>query len=145
MPSAFQVLCWMLYWPMEAKSLGFAALQPFGAYPWYMAGICASWQWSSAHTRNQWVAAPSTALSRGNIMLLSQLSYNSVIPVFTLSRFKTTESSDLHLQRNSVGKQFHTSQSVIFSKKYLSFPLVFSQFRWKKELVSFENVAKKQF
>ena len=30
----FQVPCWMLYLPMGAQALGFAPLQPFGAYPW---------------------------------------------------------------------------------------------------------------
>ena len=30
----FQVPCWMPYSPMGAKMLGFAPLQPFGAYPW---------------------------------------------------------------------------------------------------------------
>ena len=38
-----------------------------------------------------------------------------------LSNFKTTESLDLHLQRNTKENSFHTSESVIFSRKYLSF------------------------
>ena len=38
----FQVPCWMLYSPMGAQPLGFAPLQPFGAYPW-QAGICTTW------------------------------------------------------------------------------------------------------
>ena len=45
----------------------------------------------------------------------------STIQVSSLSTFKTTESLDLHLQRNTYENSFHTSQSVIFSKKCLSF------------------------
>ena len=59
----FQVPCWMLYSPMGAQALGFAPLQPFGAYPWQ-----AYVQPGSGHqpiTGMHRVAALSTALSMG--------------------------------------------------------------------------------
>ena len=54
-----------------AQSLGFALLLPFGAYPWqaYMQPGKGHWPTPGMHR----VAAPSTTLSRGSIMLLNQL------------------------------------------------------------------------
>ena len=61
----------MLYLNMQAQLLGFAPLQLFGAYPWqaYVQPGDGHWPTLGMHR----VAAPSTALSRGNLMLLNQL------------------------------------------------------------------------
>ena len=55
-----------------AQPLGFAPLQPFGAYPWqaYMQPSNGHWPTPGIHR----VAAPSNALSGGSLMLLNQLS-----------------------------------------------------------------------
>ena len=67
----FQMPCWMPYSPsMEAQPLGFAPLQPFGVYPWQ-----AYVQPGDGHRPTPGmhrVAAPSTTLSRGSLMLLYQ-------------------------------------------------------------------------
>ena len=67
----FQVPYWMLYSPMGAQPLGFAPLQPFGAYLWqvYVQPGDGLWPTLGMHR----VAAPSTVLSWENLMLLSQL------------------------------------------------------------------------
>ena len=53
----------MPYSPKWAQPLGFAPLQPFGAYPWqvYMQPGDGHWPTPGMHR----VAAPFTALSRG--------------------------------------------------------------------------------
>ena len=61
----------MPYSPRRAQPLGFAPLQPFGAYPWqpYV-------QPGDGHQPTlviHRVAAPSTTLRRGNLLLLNQL------------------------------------------------------------------------
>ena len=71
--SAFccQVPCWMPYSPLGAQLLAFAPLQPLGVYPWW-----AYVQPGDGHQPTpgmQRVAAPSTILSRGRLMLLSLL------------------------------------------------------------------------
>ena len=68
----FKVPWWMLYSHMEAQPLWFALLQPFGAYPWqaYVKPDDGHWPTPGTHR----VAAPSTALSRGRLLLLNQLS-----------------------------------------------------------------------
>ena len=71
--SAFyhQVPCWMPYSPLGAQPVGFAPLQPLGVYPWqeYV-------QPGDGHQPTPSmcrVAAPSTILSRGSLLLLSLL------------------------------------------------------------------------
>ena len=62
----------MLYSHMKAKPLGFAPLQPFGAYPWQ-----AHVQPGDGHQptpRKHRVAAYSTVLSRESLLVLNQLS-----------------------------------------------------------------------
>ena len=59
----FWVPCYMPYSPMGAQSLGFAPLQPFGAYPWQTYVQPGDGHWSSPGM--QIVAASPTALSRG--------------------------------------------------------------------------------
>ena len=68
----FQVTCWILYSPMGSQLLGSTPLQPFGAYLWYayMQPGDGHWLKSGIHR----VAAPSTALSRGSLLLLIKLS-----------------------------------------------------------------------
>ena len=68
----FQVPCWMPYSPMGAQLLDFASLQPFGAYPWkaYVQTGDGYWPTPDMHR----VAALSTTLSKGSLLLLSQLS-----------------------------------------------------------------------
>ena len=58
----FQVPCWMPYSPMGAQPLGFAPLQPFGAYLWqaYVQPGDGHWPTPAMHR----LAAPSTNLSR---------------------------------------------------------------------------------
>ena len=67
----FQVLCWMPYSPLGAQPLGFAPLQPLGVYPWqaYVQPCDGHWSTPGMHR----VAASSTTLSRGSLMLLSLL------------------------------------------------------------------------
>ena len=62
----------MPYSPMGPQPLGFAPLQPFGAYPWqaYVQPGNGHWPTPGMHR----VAAPSTALNRGSLLLLNQLS-----------------------------------------------------------------------
>ena len=57
------------------KPLGFAPVQPFGAYPWQPYVQLGDGHWPTPGMHQ--VAAPSTALSRGSLLLLSQLSINS--------------------------------------------------------------------
>ena len=67
----FQVPCWLPYSPMGAKPLGFALLQSLGVFPWQ-----AHVQPGDGHQPTPGmhrVAAPSTTLSRGSLMLCSQL------------------------------------------------------------------------
>ena len=73
----FHVPCWMAYKPMGAQPLEFAPLQPFGAYPWQAYvdpgdGHCPT---PGMHL----VAAPSTALSRGGLLLLNQWFFSQFI------------------------------------------------------------------
>ena len=67
----FQVLCWMHYSPSGAKLLGFVPLQSLGIYLWqaYVQPGDGHWPTPGMHR----VAAPSTTLSRGSLMLLSLL------------------------------------------------------------------------
>ena len=54
----FQVPCWIPYSPIGAQLLGFAPLQPYGAYPWQayvQPGDC-HWPTPGMHR----AAAPST-------------------------------------------------------------------------------------
>ena len=68
----FQVSCWMLNSPMGAQPLGFAPLQPFGAYPQQACmQPCDGHQPTPGMHR---VAALSTTLSGGSLMLPNQLS-----------------------------------------------------------------------
>ena len=67
----FQVPCWMPYSPLRAPPLGFLPLQPLRVYPWQ-----AFVQPGDGHQPTSGmhrVAAPSTTLSRGSLMLLSLL------------------------------------------------------------------------
>ena len=61
----------MLYSPLWAQPLGFAPLQPFGVYPWQAYVQPGDGHCSMPSVRR--VAAPSTTLSRGSLLLLSQL------------------------------------------------------------------------
>ena len=67
----FQVPCWMPYSPMGPQPFGFAPLQPLGVYPWqaYVQPGDGHWPIPGMHR----VAAPSTMLSRENLMVLNQL------------------------------------------------------------------------
>ena len=67
----FQVPCWMPYPPLGAQPLGFAPLQPVGVYPWqaYVQPDDGHQPTPGMHR----VAAPSTTLSRGSLMLLHLL------------------------------------------------------------------------
>ena len=56
---------------MGAQPLGFAPLQPFGAYPWQVYVQCGDGYWPTQAMHR--VSVPSTALSRGGLMLLYQL------------------------------------------------------------------------
>ena len=66
-----QVPSWMPYSPLAAQPLGFAPLQHFGTYPWeaYVQPGDGHWPTPGMHR----VAAPSTTLSRGSLLLLNQL------------------------------------------------------------------------
>ena len=68
----FQMPYWMLYLSMGAQPLRLAPLQPFGTYPWqaYVQPGNSHWPTPGMHR----VAAPSTVLHRGSLLLLSQLS-----------------------------------------------------------------------
>ena len=68
----FLVPCWMPYSPLRAQPLGYAPLQPFGAYPWiaYVQPGNGYQPTPGMH----WVVASTTALSRGSLLLLNQLS-----------------------------------------------------------------------
>ena len=70
----FQVPSWMLYSPVGAQPLGFAPLQPFGVYPLQAYVQPGDGHWSTPGMHR--VAAPSTTLSRGSLLLLSWLSPN---------------------------------------------------------------------
>ena len=59
----FHVPCWMLYSHMGPQPLGFATLQPFGAYPWQAYVLPGNGHWPTPGMHR--VAAPCTALSRG--------------------------------------------------------------------------------
>ena len=61
----------MLYSPMGAQPLGFAPLQPFGVYPLqaYLQPGDGHWSTPGMHR----VAAASATMSRGSLLLLSQL------------------------------------------------------------------------
>ena len=67
----FQEPCWMLYSPFGAQLLGFAPLQSLGVYLWqtYVQPGDGHWPTPGMHR----VAAPSTTLSRGSLLLLSLL------------------------------------------------------------------------
>ena len=67
----FQVPSWMLYSPMGAQPLGFAPLQPYGVSPWQAYVQPGDGHWSTPGMHR--VAASSTTLSRGHLLLLSQL------------------------------------------------------------------------
>ena len=67
----FKAPCWMPYPSLGAQPLGFAPLQPLGVYPWQ-----AYVQPGDGHQPPPGmhrVAAPSTTLSRGSLMLLHLL------------------------------------------------------------------------
>ena len=59
----FQVQYWMPYSPLGAQPLGFASLQPFGAYLWQAYVQPGDGHWSKPGMHR--VAAPSITLSRG--------------------------------------------------------------------------------
>ena len=67
----FQVPCWIPYSPLRAQILGFAPLQPLGVYPWQAYVQPGDGHWPTAGMHK--VAATSTTLSRGSLMLLSLL------------------------------------------------------------------------
>ena len=67
----FQVPHWMPYSPMGHQPLGFAPLQPLGIYPWQAYVQPGDGHQSTPGMHR--VAAPSTTLSRGNLLLLSLL------------------------------------------------------------------------
>ena len=73
----FQVPSWIPYSPMGAQPLGFAPLQPFGVYPWqaYVQPCDGHGSTLGMHE----VAAPSTTLSGGSLLLLSLLLPNHPI------------------------------------------------------------------
>ena len=62
---------------MEAQLLGFAPLQPFGVYPWQAYVQSGDGHWSTPGMHR--VAAPSTTLGRGSLLLLIQLFPNHPI------------------------------------------------------------------
>ena len=66
-----QVPCWMPYSSLGVTPFGFAPLQPLAVYPWeaYLRPGDCHWPTQVMHR----VAAPSTMLSRGSLMLLHQL------------------------------------------------------------------------
>ena len=68
----FCIPMWMPCSPVEAQASGFAPPQPYRAYPFqaYVPHGDGLWPMPGVHQ----VAASSTALSRGNLMLLRQLS-----------------------------------------------------------------------
>ena len=67
----FQVPSWLPYYPMGAQPLGCAPLQPFGVYPWpaYVQPDDGHRSMPGMHR----VAAPSTTLRRGSLLLLGLL------------------------------------------------------------------------
>ena len=67
----FQVPCWMPYLPLGAQPLGFAPLQPLGVYLSQAYVQPGDGHWPTANMHR--VAAPSTTLSRGSLLLLSLL------------------------------------------------------------------------
>ena len=73
----FQVPSWMLYSPMGVQPLGYASLEPLGVYPWqaYVQPGDGHWFMPGMHR----VAAPSTTLSRGSLLLLSLLFPNHMV------------------------------------------------------------------
>ena len=73
----FLVPSWMPYSPMGAQLLGFAPLQPFGVHPWQACVHPGDGHWSMPGMHS--VAAPSTTLSRGSLLLLSLLFPNHPI------------------------------------------------------------------
>ena len=56
---------------LGAQPLGFAPLQPLGVYPWQAYVQTGDGHWPTPDMHR--VAAPSTTLSRGSLMLLSLL------------------------------------------------------------------------
>ena len=62
---------------MGTQQLGFAPLQPFGVYPWQAYVQPGDCHWSTPCMHR--VAAPSATLSRGSLLLLSQLLPNHPI------------------------------------------------------------------
>ena len=66
---SFQVPWWMLYSLMGAQPLGFAPLQPFGAYPWQAYVQPANGHWPTLGMHR--VAVPSSAFSRRSLLLLN--------------------------------------------------------------------------
>ena len=73
----FQVPSWMPYSHMGAQLLGFAPLQPFGVCPCQAYVQPGDGHWSTPGMHR--VAASSTTLSRGSLLLLSQLFSNHPI------------------------------------------------------------------
>ena len=70
-PFCFQVLIWMPFSQMGAQLLGFASTQPFRVYPWKACVPPGAGPWPTPGVH--WIPAPSTALSRDSLLLLSQL------------------------------------------------------------------------
>ena len=58
--------------PVGAQLLGFASLQPFGAYPWQAYVQPGDGHWSTPGMYR--MAASSSALNSGSLLLLNQLS-----------------------------------------------------------------------
>ena len=67
----FQVPCWMPYQPFGAQPLEIAPFQPLGVYPWQASVQPCDGHWPTLGMHR--VAAPSTTLSRGNLVLLHLL------------------------------------------------------------------------
>ena len=76
---------WMPYSPMGAQWLGFASLQPFGVYPWqaYVQPGDGHRSMPGIHS----VAAPSSTLSRGSLLLLSLMFPKHPIYMVQLTAF----------------------------------------------------------
>ena len=67
----FQVPCWMPYSPLGAQPVGFAPLQSLGVYTWQAYVLPGNGHWPTPSMYR--VAAPSTTLSGGSLLLLCLL------------------------------------------------------------------------
>ena len=90
---SFQVPCWMPYPPLGVQLLGFAPLQPFRVYPWQ-----AYVQPGNGHQLTPGMhkmAASSTTLSRGSLMLLCLLF--SSHPIYMVGEYSFGGLAESHL------------------------------------------------